>query len=661
MVVCKSCASIDLEKATTSPVARVDDIVASAEKGCQGCIFWIDAFQLAEVYLKELEDDGAWVVLKRYSLKDNFISLYIVRVTDEEKDNLKGVDWSHQKSENISVGLRLCSVNGVERALTHDVVAEMDELPGRLISAHAEYDECYDLAKSWLERCSRTHGPACALKENVFLPTRLIYVPKREDRPLRLLETDGMTGQYVTLSYVWGRGNIFKTTRDNIEARKKGFWPKDLPMSVRDAVKITRRMGFEYIWVDALCIIQGDIDDWARESVLMARVYGDSVFTIQADVARDTDDGILQPRRLIRSHSFGPYESLCLQELEQSWADSITQGYIYGRGWALQERVLAVRVLHFIRDQIIWECNTTIYREGYHGRETDTDAHFGKFGFTKELHQHPTTVGTPEILSQMYVWNSMVQELAIRQFTIPSDRLPGISGIVAAVAIPELGDCFAGVWEWNPFLSMGWHCYWSQPQPSVYRAPSWSWVWTRYQLNWYPETWAYRGPEIEAEWALWDGKWGPRLIDRDIRLASANPCGNVLKGTSITVTGHCRKIFLENIKSSRYDWQGFFVNIDEESEKGTIVHQDFKPEYESMRACFQKEGSHTVKWDDEGAVLEYICLQILRERKRSDYNPKVIGLILTEAEEQGAFRRVGIVAFDFEEEAGWERRSLKLV
>lgn len=206
------------------------------------------------------------------------------------------------------------------------------------------------------ERCSRTHGSACALKENVFLPTRLIHIPKQEDLPLRLFETGGMTGHYVTLSYVWGRGNIFKTTRDNFEDRKKGFWPKDLPMSVRDAVQITRKMGFEYIWVDALCIIQGDIDDWVRESALMARVYSDSVFTIQADVARDTDDGILQPRRLIRSHCFGPYEGLCLQELEQSWADSITQGYIYGRGWVLQERVLAVRVLHFIRDQVSLSC-----------------------------------------------------------------------------------------------------------------------------------------------------------------------------------------------------------------------------------------------------------------------------------------------------------------
>jgi hypothetical protein len=201
-----------------------------------------------------------------------------------------------------------------------------------------------------LERCTRTHGPECALKQNAPLPTRLIHIPKEYDQPLQLRETKGMTGQYVTLSYVWGRGTVFKTTRDNITSRKEGFWPQDLPKSVRDAVKITRKMGFEYLWVDALCITQGDSDDWNHESALMAGVYGNSVFTISADDARDTDDGILKSRWLLRSHQFGLHENLCLQELEKPW-ECITDGHIYSRGWALQERVLSVRVLHFLVDQ----------------------------------------------------------------------------------------------------------------------------------------------------------------------------------------------------------------------------------------------------------------------------------------------------------------------
>ncbi|KAF2636456.1 HET-domain-containing protein [Massarina eburnea CBS 473.64] len=657
MVLCRPCASIDLETATVYLLAQIDHIVASAEKGCQGCIFLNEAFDEVDVYLEEREDQNSWVVLRRLRRNLNRVDVHLVNGLEEDARDEEVADLTERTDP--SVELRLCSVNGVERCLAWDIVAEEDELPGRIISAHADYDECLDVAKGWLKRCSQTHGPACALEQDGPLPTRLVYIPKEHHLPLQLRHTEGMTGQYITLSYVWGQGTVFKTTRENITSRQQGFWPKDLPKSVRDAVKITRRMGFEYIWIDAICIIQGDVDDWTYESALMARVYGNSVLTIQADVARDTDDGILQPRRLLRSHCFGPHESLCLQELEMPWA-SLTSGFIYPRGWALQERVLSVRVLHFLRDQIAWECNTTIYQEGYHGRQTYTDAHFGKFGFTKQLHQHPAIVNKADLLDHISAWNSMVQELAIRRFTIPSDRLPGISGIAAALRLPELGEYFAGVWEWNPFFSMAWHCRWSQKTPSVYRSPSWSWVWTKYQINWHPETWRYVSPEIEEAWAVWDAKWGPKLVDRDIRLQGANTRGNVLEGSSITARGACRKIFIEEEQGTEYDWEGFCFYMNMASPKGSKVFLDYKPNYLEPKCCFCKEGSDSVTWDDEHAVREYLCLQILKERKQSEFNPKVIGLLLTEAEE-GSFRRVGIVAFDFEEEDGWERRSLKLV
>jgi hypothetical protein len=253
----------------------------------------------------------------------------------------------------------------------------------------------------------------------------------------------------------------------------------------------------------------------------------------------------------------------------------------------------------------------------------------------------------------------MVQELAVRSFTVPTDRLAGISGIATALAIPELGEYFVGVWECNPFLSMGWHCRWSQNRPSTYRSPSWSWVWTKHQLNWHPETWDTRDAESETQWATWNATWGPRLLDRDIRLEGPNPRGDVLEGTSITVSGYCRRIFLQEVEGIEYDWEGFGFAHATKSDLGTKVHLDYKPNYLEVKASFDREA----KCDNEGSAREYMCVQILKERKRSDFNPKVIGLIVeeTEEEEAPAFRRVGIVAFDFGEEEGWEKKSLKLV
>lgn len=164
-----------------------------------------------------------------------------------------------------------------------------------------------------------------------------------------------MKGKYVTLSYVWGLGTTLNTTRENLESRQEeGFLASDLPKTLRDSVEITRRLGYEWIWIDALCILQGDLDDWTHESVLMASVYGNAVFTISADVAEDTDDGILHPRRLMRSPAFGPNEEFCFQKLEGKW-ESIIEQPVYRRGWAFQERILSKRVLHFLRDQVSTE------------------------------------------------------------------------------------------------------------------------------------------------------------------------------------------------------------------------------------------------------------------------------------------------------------------
>lgn len=35
----------------------------------------------------------------------------------------------------------------------------------------------------------------------------------------------------------------------------------DLPKTGQDAVFIVRKLGFRYLWVDSLCIIQDDEDD----------------------------------------------------------------------------------------------------------------------------------------------------------------------------------------------------------------------------------------------------------------------------------------------------------------------------------------------------------------------------------------------------------------
>jgi Heterokaryon incompatibility protein (HET) len=176
---------------------------------------------------------------------------------------------------------------------------------------------------------------------DVPLPTRLVHIPRNPDKQLRLRVSKGLTGQYVALSYCWGRGEVFKTTSAEYGARLDGFEAGMLPQTIQDAVSIARRFGFEYIWIDALCIIQGDVEDWAHESSRMSRVYGNASLTLCADLARSSDDGILRPRKTLYSHNFGPSQEHCLQTRAHlrnamGW-DQVPYEPLGQRGWALQE------------------------------------------------------------------------------------------------------------------------------------------------------------------------------------------------------------------------------------------------------------------------------------------------------------------------------------
>jgi hypothetical protein len=53
------------------------------------------------------------------------------------------------------------------------------------------------------------------------------------------------------------------------------------------AIFIASKLGLEYLWIDSLCIIQDDEDDWRQESALMSTVYGNSYLNIAAAGASD--------------------------------------------------------------------------------------------------------------------------------------------------------------------------------------------------------------------------------------------------------------------------------------------------------------------------------------------------------------------------------------
>ena len=61
-----------------------------------------------------------------------------------------------------------------------------------------------------------------------------------------------------------------------------------------DATVITRKLGYGYLWIDSLCIIQDSADDWEAEGQNMGNIYMNASLTIAAAGAKDSDGGMLR-------------------------------------------------------------------------------------------------------------------------------------------------------------------------------------------------------------------------------------------------------------------------------------------------------------------------------------------------------------------------------
>jgi hypothetical protein len=189
--------------------------------------------------------------------------------------------------------------------------------------------------------------------------------------------TQGMSGSYVTLSHRWGSSGQrpLVTTTENISSHCAGIAPEVLPATFRDAIQVTRALGFEYIWIDSLCIIQDSIDDWVTESANMADIYMLASLTLAADFAEKSSVGLFhqEPARMPKVRQFThadsegndhqifvrrdfPYPGRGTVKPGNACYASEATSQLDTRGWVMQERLLSRRTVTFTNTELLWEC-----------------------------------------------------------------------------------------------------------------------------------------------------------------------------------------------------------------------------------------------------------------------------------------------------------------
>ncbi|KAK1445457.1 TOL [Colletotrichum cuscutae] len=215
---------------------------------------------------------------------------------------------------------------------------------------------------TWIRVCDDTHDCSPA-SDTTFLPTRVIDVGSEGAESCRLLCADrGQTnsGRYLALSHRWGapdQHRKFCTLKENLESFKEEIKLTELPRTFQDAVNVTRSLDIGYLWIDSLCIIQDDPEDWKTESLLMEQVYSSAYATLAASCASGTEDGFLKPRP--RRHCVtltSDRGSYYICDSIDDFGRDVEQGELNKRAWILQERALSRRTIYFSEKQTYWEC-----------------------------------------------------------------------------------------------------------------------------------------------------------------------------------------------------------------------------------------------------------------------------------------------------------------
>lgn len=146
-------------------------------------------------------------------------------------------------------------------------------------------------------------GQTLAPGDVVDLPTRVLYIDSISPQlDVKLVESKGMKGKYCALSHCWGpeHKRSLCTTKGNLEEHHISVPSDKLPKTFKDALVITKGIGIDYLWIDYLCIVQDDHDEWERESANMGSLYEKATLMIAASAASDSSEGccvIQRPER----------------------------------------------------------------------------------------------------------------------------------------------------------------------------------------------------------------------------------------------------------------------------------------------------------------------------------------------------------------------------
>ena len=365
-------------------------------------------------------------------------------------------------------------------------------------------DENVAWMRGILNRCDAECGLVSASN---FLPTRLIDLGDNDQGgSICLIETSDArlqpSSSYAALSYCWGTeeqaARQLTTTSAVLLQRLDGILFDEMTPVMQDMVKTARALLIRYIWIDALCIVQDDIEDWAHEAERMGSVYANAFVTICAASTSSCLDSFLDrpaaPVRVAFQSSLQPgitghlnlHSERHPHRVPGSDFDVTRRGKDLRcgawslRAWTLQEEELSKRLLYFGARRVHFSCPSRRITE----MEPASSDHVPLFSHQLRRYKQ----GEPDV-NILRDWHRLLRSYVDRQSTKSKDRFAAIAGLAKLMAEATKWTYVAGLWkdvlleelfwytdQWDDITKQQLFARLIARTPDTYIGPSWSWT-----------------------------------------------------------------------------------------------------------------------------------------------------------------------------------------
>lgn len=383
-------------------------------------------------------------------------------------------------------------------------------------------------AINWLTECVM-HHEECRKSTDLIgslmyaIPPRLLDLGSDDNATVRLVETDhNFASPYVALTYTRGESKVFNTTRANLAGRRELINHDRFNKTFKQAITISRLLGFQYLWIDAFCIVMDSSEDRTKHVPRMGIIFHNAALTLSASTSSSVDEGLVTYKPKALPEAKIPYRTRDGIPLGHFYATSykprdfhneVTKGDLNSEAWSLQARALSRRILHFGEDQLFWECDAGVWSEESavrcparalrdpmvewrsslvkykHGREPEE---IRQLVVGKASRPTSAAQDVPKIYQ---LWYSLVAQYTSRSLPREKDKSSGVAGLAYVFAClisqrstqvgpnkPKADNYVCGLWQNDIAFGLLWSAgsfhKWRNKYvkyPSTPRAPSWSW------------------------------------------------------------------------------------------------------------------------------------------------------------------------------------------